>query len=110
MTKENKTDKILEEYAKGLYNIAFRSGPIEDYHAEGCPIGDKEMEKINRFAYNRLGYMINLLLTDQYEKFNLLCEVEAMNLDYFDPLDLESEEVKELEKSYQLIKEFLNGK
>ncbi len=45
MEKDQEYYKSIDILAKGLYNIAFRSGPIEDFHAEGCPIGDKEMKK-----------------------------------------------------------------
>ena len=60
MNKDKEYYKQLDMFAKAFYNLSVREGPIEDYHAEGCLIGDKEMEKINRFGVNRLGYISRL--------------------------------------------------
>jgi hypothetical protein len=83
--------------AKGFYNLAIREGPIEDFHAEKRVIGQKGMEAINRHAFNRIGYMFNLLHNGENEKFEKLCILGALPLDYFDPLDFNSKEVKGLE-------------
>lgn len=103
MKKDMDYYKALDIIAKGFYGMAFRNGPLEDYHAEGCSIGDKEMEVLNRFGFNRLGYLLDLLISGETDKLFTLCQSESLFLSYFDPLDLESEEVKELEKSYELI-------
>jgi hypothetical protein len=110
-TKEIKRDKnyfrFLDTMAKGLFNIVFRSGPIEDYHAEGCPIGDKEMEVLNRYGFNCMGYMLDLLFRGDMDKFMKICGGEAIFLSYFDPLDFNSKEVKQLEETFRLIEEEL---
>ncbi|MFA6282225.1 MAG: hypothetical protein WCY05_06985 [Candidatus Omnitrophota bacterium] len=105
MTKDENYYKYLNAIAKGLFNIIFRSGPIEEYHAEGRPIGDKEMEIINRFGFNRLGYMLDLFFSgeDGVEKFAKLCDTNAIFLSYFAPLDFNAKEVLNLEKDYELI-------
>lgn len=107
----NKNDKDFKNHidilTKGLFNIIFRSGPIEDYHAQGCPIKNKEMEVLNRFGCNRLGYMLSLILSGEskdFIKFQELCSLESNFVSYFDPLDFESSEVKELEETYELYK------
>ena len=38
MKKDKEYYEQLDTIAKAFYNYAFREGPIEDYHAEGCPI------------------------------------------------------------------------
>ena len=95
--------KQLDVMAKGFYNLAFREGPIENYHEEGCPIGNQEMEKINRFGFNRLGYLLDLLLSGEKEKVFNLCKHGALAVDYFEPIDFNSEEVKQLEEVCNIL-------
>ncbi len=104
--KDEKYYEYLDKIAKGLFNIIFRDGLIEDYHAKRCPIGDKEMEVLNRFGFNRMGYMLDLLFSndkDDFEKFQKLCFVESMFLTYFDPLDFSGEDIKKLEEALKII-------
>lgn len=102
--KKDKTYYMqLDIMARGFYNLAFREGPIEDYHEEGCPIGNKEMEKINRFGFNRLGYLLDLILSGETEKVLKLCEHGALAVDYLDPIDFNSAEVKEMEEVCDML-------
>ena len=98
MKKDKTYYKQLDILAKAFYNYAFREGPIEDYHAERCPIGNKEMETINRFGVNRLGYLLDLILSGEVDKLFKLCSIGALGVSYFDPIDLQSNEVKQMEK------------
>ena len=98
-------EQYIQLLAKGMYNMAVRSGPLENYHAEGCPIGDKEMEVINRYAYNVLCYLIKMMVDGDTDRFVTLCASESIFLSYFDPPDYNSEEVKQLDSSYELIKD-----
>ena len=93
--------------AKGFYNLVFREGVLEDIHAAKLPIGQKEMEALNRSSFNRIGFMFNLLHKGENEKFEKLCMVGAVPLSYFDPLDLSSKEVKHLERTLKASDEFL---
>ena len=103
MKKDKAYYKILDIMAKGFYNLAFREGPIEDYHADCCPIGNKEMERINRFGFNRLGYLLDLILSGDMKKLLKLCEQGALALDYFDPIDFNSAEVKQMEEVCNML-------
>jgi len=96
--KDKEYGKYLDAMAKGFYNLAMREGPLEDFHAEKRVIGQKEMEELNRHAFNRIGYMFNLLHKGENKKFERLCMLGALSLGYFDPLDFESEEVKKLDE------------
>jgi hypothetical protein len=94
MDTKDKNKKFAETLALGLYNLAVREGPIEDFHAENRPIGQKEMEVINRFAYNRLAYVFNLLYNGERETFEKLCLQDSVPLAmHFDAPDYESKEV-----------------
>ena len=114
MKKSNKNINTDERFkynvdilAKGLFNIIFRSGPIEDYHATGCSINDSKMERLNRFGINRLGYMLSLILSkdsNKIKKFYDLCAIESIFVSQFDPIDFESKEVRELDEIYEIIK------
>ena len=101
--KNKQYGKFLDAMAKGFYNLAMREGPLEDFHAEQRPIGQKEMEQINRHAFNRIGYMLNLLLSGENKKFEQICLMHAIALEYFDPLDFNSKEVKGLEELLTLL-------
>lgn len=103
MKKDKTYYKQLEVMARGFYNLAFREGPIENYHETGCPIGNKEMEKINRFGFNRLGYLLDLLLSGEEEKVLNLCKHGALAVDYFDPIDYNSAEVREMEEVCDML-------
>ena len=106
MNKDKEYYKQLDMFAKAFYNLSVREGPIEDYHAEGCLIGDKEMEKINRFGVNRLGYLLDLLLSGEIEDLYKICSVGALGVSYFDPINLDRDEIKQMKK----LREMLNDK
>lgn len=97
-------EKQIDTLAKGIWNLIVREGPLEDFHAEKRIVGNKEMEAINRFGFNRLGYILKLLFED-CEKFMSLCTVGALPLSYFDPLDFKSDEVKSLDVIIELAAE-----
>lgn len=105
MRKSKKYYEQLNIMAKAFYNLSVREGPIEDFHAEGHSIGNAEMEKINRFGVNRLGFLLDLLLSGETEDLYKICRVGALGVSYFDPIDLNSEENKQMKKLKKMLKE-----
>ena len=87
LSKEIDIEQIVDTLAKGFYGMAVRNGPLEDFHAQGCPIKDKEMEILNRHAHNVLCYLIKMFLEGQTDKLFTLCSGEAVFLSYFDAAD-----------------------
>ncbi len=105
MKKDKNYYNQLDTIAKAFYNLSVREGPIEDYHAEGCSIGNKEMEKINRFGVNRLGYLLDLLLSGEIEDLYKICSVGALGVSYFDPIDLDSAENKQMKRLREMLRD-----
>ena len=98
MKKNEKYLNYLNIMTKGIVGMAFRNGPIEDFHAEQRPIGNKEMEILNRFMVNRVGYILDLVFNDEFEKYETLCGAESLMVSFFS-----ADEVKELEENYEII-------
>lgn len=98
-------EEYIQMLAKGFYALAMRNGPLENYHAERRPVGDSEMEAVNRYAYNVLCRLIQWIIDGEMEKVISICTVEALTLSYFDAPDYDSDEVKRLDTIYQLVKE-----
>ena len=98
LTDEQKKaiERDIQTIAKGIYSVAVRNGPIEVYHAEGRPIGQKEMEAINRYAYNVLCCLLKWFAEQKSEEFVTVCEFASRSLCYFDPPDYDSAEVQDL--------------
>lgn len=101
---EPNREQYIDILAKGFYGMAVRNGPLEDFHAEGRPIGDKEMEILNRHAHNVISYLLKLLIEGEIDKLYSLCAAESLFLSYFDPADYNSEEVRRLERTYDLLR------
>ena len=102
--KDKSFQEGIELVSKGLWNIAFRGGPIEKFHSEGTPIGDREMEIINRYGFNRLCFMMELFLSGKGDDFINLCGANAQILSYFDKMNPDSPEVKDLKQELAIIR------
>ncbi len=98
-----KNEAYREMVSKAICNFAFRSGPIEDYHADGTAIGDKEMEKINRYMHNTISCFLCLLSDGQDEVLGKFCEFNALYTSYFDRADFNAKESQEMLKICELI-------
>lgn len=65
LKKEN-----VDSLAKAITNYAFRSGPIEDFHADGR-ISQIEMEALNKYMINKLAGLLEVAL--EVEWFKVYC-------------------------------------
>ena len=87
--------KELDLITKGLWNIVFRGGPIEYIHTDKTPIRQAEMETLNRYGINRLGFMLNLFMTGSQtdiDNFRKLCLGESLAVSEYDNPDLNSQD------------------
>lgn len=83
--------------------MAVRNGPLEEFHADRRPIGQKEMEAINRYAYNVLCCLISWYSSEKLDELITVCGFESHSVSYFDPPDYNSEEVQDLYRIYQIL-------
>lgn len=59
--------KHIDPLAKALTQYAFRSGPVENMHAEGR-ITDEDMKMLNQFMVNRLAGLLQKALDGAWEE------------------------------------------
>ena len=60
MEKQFFSSFTVRDEANALVVLCFRNGPIEDYHANDRPIGQKEMKRIMLYACRNLEKYLSL--------------------------------------------------
>lgn len=64
---EELVEMDINRLAIAFAHFVFRNGPVEDMHADG-KLGEEDMKTLNKFVVNRLAYLIELLLDEQWMK------------------------------------------
>ena len=76
--REKLEQKDLNILSRAIVHAIFRTGPIEDIHAEG-KLSEKDMCILNKSMMNEVGYLLKLYFDGEKEKLRNILFLEGLN-------------------------------
>lgn len=78
--KEQLFKQNFDELVKSVVTFAYRSGPVEDFHAAG-KLSQADMMKINKHMLNRLAFILRLIADEKWISLYAISQLKLLSGD-----------------------------
>lgn len=101
----NEDDLVYKQMAKMLTLLCVRYSVLEDYHAQGIPIGDDEMKTFMKDVVNRIYTFLSLL---EDENFHYTLNLHQGSIKKWDDPEIDKSFIRGVSIMDEIMKDHSN--